>query len=656
MPRTTPRRRAALGLLGGAVALAGGALAATAAPASAARGHDQAAGPTTVSAAQVATGAQVTVSRTTGLVNQSVHVTWSGFPVSSATVLSNASSYDTTTTDPVRVYECRGADPTSSSDCYGSPGFAGLTASGNQPAVPPVAGYTFAGQTAASDIQPDGPANFEDTVTQPDGTGELTIQIFTRTESPSLGCDATDPCSVVVVPNLGEQLDDGPHHATEDYLDAPWAWSLRTVVPLSFAATASACPFGDPDVSVEGSPVDARLLASWRPGACVQSSPLHVDYTDLGEVQTRDDVASGAAQVGLTTRPIDPSTTLAHPLVYAPLAVTGIVAAFQIDDANGKQVHTLHLDARLVAKLLTASYRVADDPGVSGNPKNLFADKEFRALNPGVDWPSGSPGNHPLFLADLSDLTYTLTRWIDHDPDARAFLDGTPDPYGMHVNTAYQGLALPVDAIPLLDQHQSSFFQPVQGLDAVANLLSLAQPPGAVVTQENGVNVTTKPPRQTPGDREVIGFIDAADAAAFRLDTAALLNTGGAYVAPDASGYAAALAHMTADANGVTRALDLTSTDPAIYPLTMVTSAVLPTDSAPADAAKIAALLDYAAGPGQTTGDALGDLPEGYLPLPAALIAQLQVARAAVVAGAPASPSPSAAATYRSSPARTPVP
>ena len=58
------------------------------------------------------------------------------------------------------------------------------------------------------------------------------------------------------------------------------------------------------------------------------------------------------------------------------------------------------------------------------NPSNIFHDPEFLKLNPGVDWPGGAPGNHPLLLGDLSDTTEALTRWIAHDqprePSSRA--------------------------------------------------------------------------------------------------------------------------------------------------------------------------------------------------------------------------------------------
>ena len=95
----------------------------------------------------------------------------------------------------------------------------------------------------------------------------------------------------------------------------------------------------------------------------------------------------------------------------------------------------------------------------------------------------------------------------------------------MTVNTNYKKVALPFASYPLLDDQLSTTFQPIQGMDALARQLSIAQFPGALVTVEDGVNVVTKPPRQNPGAREVIGIMDAASAARFLMPTASLQNT-----------------------------------------------------------------------------------------------------------------------------------
>ncbi len=628
MQQRRPRRRlgaaalvvAALGLL--ALATPAGASARTVARA--------ATGSVTVPSPGAGDQASVTVSKSTNLVNQAVRVSWTGFRPSSAERLQNSGdSLDGSTQFPVRVYECRGTDPASSSDCYGSPGFRGIPASGTSPAIPAVPGFTYLGQTNPFDATPDGPANWQDNITHADGSGEVTIQVFTKRESAGLGCDIDSPCSIVVVPNYGR-----PQGATEDLLDAPWAWARRTVVPLTFQSVADACGIGGSSLGVEGSPMAADLLASWRASTCtLPTNPVALDYTSIGEEQTRGDVASAVTDVGLVIDPLDADAAATAGVVYSPVSVTGLVVAFQIDDAEGRPVTSLKLNARLVAKLITASYRTGGDPAVADNPSNIFHDPEFLKLNPGVDWPDGAPGNHVLLLGDLSDTTGALTRWIASNPAARAFVQGRPDPWGMTVNANYKKIPLPFSTFPLLDQEASSFFAPIQGMDAVARQLSIAQFPGAFVTQENGQNVTIKPPRQNPGAREVIGIIDAADASRFLMPTASLQNASGTYVKPTTASFLAGIKHSKVNADGVTRRVDLASKDKAIYPLTLQISAALSTKADKETRGQMADLLDYVDGPGQVPGDEVGRLPDGHAPLTSAQRAQVRTARAAVLAG-----------------------
>lgn len=590
----------------------------------------------TVAAPGAGPDASVTVSKTGNLVNQTVAVTWKGFEPSSATRLDNSGdSYDVNTAKPVRVYECRGdsaSAPASASDCYGAPGFRGIDASDTQPAVPAVRSFTYTGQTDPANANPDGPSNWQDTVTGPDGTGEVAIQLFTKRESAGLGCDDTHRCSIVVVPNYGRPGTGAG--ATENTMDAPWAWDRRVVIPLQFLPTDVACPLDGSAVDVEGSPLAARLLASWRARTCtLDTGRVRLDYTAIGEPQTRDDVAGKSTDAGLVVDPLGASAAADTAVVYAPVAATALVVAFQVDDADGKPVRSMRLNARLVAKLITASYRVGGDTAVAGNPVNIFRDPEFLALNPGVSWPGGAPGNHPLILSDLSDTTTALTRWLKSDKDAAAFVAGQPDPWGMKVNAHYRGVPLPFATFPLLDPLQSSNFEPVQELDALARKVSIAQFPGAVTTQEGGVSVVAKPARQNPGRREVIGIIDAASAADFRLSTASLRNTGGAYVAPDDAGILAGLAHSKPNADKVTRSVDLADRTASIYPLSLLVSAAASTKADKSVRDSVSTFLDYVAGDGQVPGDEIGQLPPGYVPLPANLRALVPAAQKALAAG-----------------------
>ena len=601
------------------------------------------AGAVTVAAPGAGAGAKVTVSKVANLVNQTVAVSWTGFRPSSATRLDNSGdALDVNTTNPVRVYQCRGdsaASPASASDCYGAPGFRGADATADQPAVPAVPAFAYPGQDDPFNANPDGPSNWQDNVTAGDGSGEVSIQLFTKRESAALGCDADTRCSLVVVPNYGRAGTGAG--ATEAYMDAPWAWERRVVVPLDFQPTEIACPLTGASVDVEGSPLAARALASWRARTCtLDSGQVRLDYTSVGEPQTRNDVVARSTDVGLVVDPLPKKVAVENGIVYAPVAATALVVAFQIDDADGKPVRALKLNARLVAKLITASYRTGGNAAVAGNPVNIFRDKEFLALNPGTAWPSGAPGNHVLILGDLSDTTFALTRWLAADPDAASFLAGTPDPWGMHVNDNYRKLALPFGLFPLLDPMQSNNFEPVQELDALARKVSIAQFPGALTTVEGGVNVVSKPPRQNPGRREVIGIIDAASAADFRLPAAELLNAGGAYVGPTAAGVLAGLEHAVVGADKVTRSVDHTDKDRAVYPLSLLVSAAASTKADKAVRTSVSTFLDYVAGAGQVSGDEIGRLPAGYTPLPTRLRGLIAGAQKQLAAGAPTSATP----------------
>ena len=142
--------------------------------------------------------------------------------------------------------------------------------------------------------------------------------------------------------------------------------------------------------------MSSRALLSWRGRACNDGAgAVTLNYTAIGEQQTREDFASGLIRRGADHPAARPGVIAAGTFVYAPVALSGVSIAFQVDDANGVPVHTMRLNQRLVAKLITASYRVADDPNVVGNPANLFNDPEFKALNPGVAVAVGLAGQPP---------------------------------------------------------------------------------------------------------------------------------------------------------------------------------------------------------------------------------------------------------------------
>lgn len=586
-------------------------------------------------------GGSATVSTTQQLVDQTVHVSWQGFKPSSTTVVQPG------TTFPVRVYQCRGVAPAGPEDCYGS------------------SLYTYPGQTDVNFHRPDGPPNFVDATTGADGRGSAEIETRTVLESSTLGCDKDHACSIAVVPNYG----DPAHHdfdfvyATNAYMDAPWSWANHITVPISFAPTGLDCPLGDAGITSAGSPLSQRAITSWQPAACQGAESVNIDYTAVGEQQGRAQFLGGGMDLGLTTLPADPGAVAAHAFAYAPIDVGAVAVSFHVDDADtGQPITTLKLNARLIAKLLTESYGGVGyvppgspvgngNPATVGNPPNIFADPEFLALNPGHSWPSNS--TNPLLVSGNTDLIWEMTRWIAGDSVAAGFLSGTPDSSGMHVNTNFKGIVYPVSAVELRDPYPAYTYTyvPLNGLDLVARSLVVNQPSSSNPVAD-ALGRHTKEPQQPPGRRALIAIVDSASAAAFNFPVASLKNAAGAYTMPTADAMAASVTAMTVNPDKVTRQANFAATDPAIYPLTMIGYAMVPTSgTSAAKITQVVRFLTYAVGPGQQPSVGPGGLPTGYLALPASLIAQTKAAVTAVQAqsgtrpAAAASPSPASSSS-----------
>lgn len=585
-----------------------------------------------------ATRSSVTVSQTSDLVNQMLQVTWKGFTPSSGLV------YDPTSVDyPVMVAECSGLDPTRFSQCFGA-GNSGV----------------------AGSFSPYGPMNTAYATTEPNGTGQADIQIETGAQNQALGCRAGRPCSLVIVPSQGGNIQNTPPDCRDHSLDAgqtdvgqiafnsvtgTCSWRDRVIVPLFFAATPTDCQVTTADFTAIGSPMLARAMAQWQAALCAGSDPVTIQYDSaINEPLARQDFLTGVDDVALTTVPAQGRGV--HPYTYAPVAISAESIAFWVDNPNtGLPVTHMNLDPRLVAKLLTQSYDfdnegcghgvvrqgVGCDNAVDGDPLTLFADPEFAQLNPGLASIRGidTVGDGyqvPTVVSGDSDLTWEITRWIAADPAAKGFLGGTFDPWGEHVNTDYLGLAVPTTAFAAMDSYPliAHRYSPVFSLGQVAQYQADNWYPATSWQLELG-NYPKLPPEPS-GNRALFAILDQADAAAFRFPVASILNHAGRYVTPTAGSMAAALAEMRTSGNHVTQEISTDGSVAAAYPLTMVIYAMVPTGGiSRAKAAKIAQFLDFIANNGQRPGGSPGQLPPGYLPLPANLRAQTLAAASAVL-------------------------
>ena len=553
------------------------------------------------------------------------------------------------------------------------------------------------------------PSNETFGVTQRDGTGSAKFDVWTAENNASLACSNTVACSLVVVPVMGISCDaaaasvppgDRPQGSQVSDADSLcrasgqfqpgqvvspagredvavsgllwWSasnWRNRLSVPLTFAPPSNSCDVvskGD-EVDIYGSELMTQAALQWSPHFCLDPKLFKVKHVQTPEPQARNllDTASIEADFASAV----PDGGFSKPVVSAPVAFTGFAIAFAVDDARGNPVTTLRLTPRLLAKLLTESYPAINAvqqeyPALSKNPLEMSSDPEFIALNPGITQgvPASQTASTLLSLSSDSDVLQALTSYITNDPEARAWLDGEPDPWGMVVNPNYKGIALPKNSWPLLDAFEPKKLYasdtndclyndpvpylplvaaPMPRLGAIAQAMEFALANSQTVCQQvaEGTSAGEKLValgRQTPGFRFMLGVTSLGDAARFGLDTASLEThvapsapvkftsvDGRSFAAPDDVSLRAAAGLLHADGTTNTWPIpyDALRSDAGsgAYPGAMVVYAQVPTKGlAAADAADYAQVLRFAATDGQSPGDANGQLPDGYLPLTAA--------------------------------------
>ena len=634
-------------------------------------------------------GLQVTVSQTRNLINQVVQVSWSG-------ARDTVPSTGRFGTDYLQIMQCWGDDaagPRREQCQFGGrtgDNRGGAFSTGRQVSygpslvdpletyLPPADGSSQAHVPfeSATGKRTDGPRTefFDGSTTneiayartRAGGRGNELFEVQTAREAPGLGCgvrtatSTARSCWLVVVPRDDREVDGTPRSGSGAFelQSSPLSasnWQHRLVVPLQFEALGSTCPQTS-ERRLVGQELFTEAVTRWQPALCADGGATY-GWSQVTDVFARQQVTTGAAP-GLVVvgEPVDPSAVdPARPLLYAPVALHGLTISFLVERvpvpsaseasrrAAGLPVEDLRLTPRLVAKLLTQSYRNAtsdDNPATRANPEQITQDREFLALNPefrDLVYISLSDVVVPVGQADAYALVW---EWISADPEARAWLDGSADEQGMVVHPAYQGLALPLVDFPKRDEHCRRY------VDDRLPLCSLERRPFAADLQEagraagRGENLARQswdplatPPQwrrteaQPNGSRAVLALTDVATADRYGLRPARLRNLGGQFVAPDAPGMLAALGAMTPTAvPGVLRP-DATTPDPAAYPLTTLSYAVTaPAALSAEEGREYAAFLDYAAGPGQVPGIVAGTLPEGYVPLPDALRAQTRAA------------------------------
>lgn len=522
---------------------------------------------------------------------------------------------------------------------------------------------------------------------------------------PATGCSDTQACTLVAVPITdpvcvkpipsGDACGSGPlAQPTVNGVKAPgpnnlpiastnaylrssdwWLqtnWRNRLSVPLSFLKD-NACSVTDTRqaVQIPGSQVASTVMSYyWDPNFCLDPTKFKLQYVQQSEPSARQFLTTSGPDgyennAILTTLPV---TNSPRPVVHAPVLDTGFAISYLIDNGSSQQVTNLNLTPLLLAKLITQSYRSdSGEAALSGNPTTIFKDPEFLAVNPGFTLPTGetldrSDGTNLILpYPTQTDTIWALTSYINSDPEARAFLDGTPDAYsGMVVNLAYRGYSLPQLATDIRDSspdpaaytHPAStsggvdygtdyqctknsippYFnlisQGVPGLDqGVTSMLNLQNPAQDLcgeVPGQAGYGIFAKPAQQIIGNRALLALTSTAQAAEYLLPTAQLqvhdVNGTRLWAGPTTTSMTAALAYTVEDQATGVLSLDFPHLSSNSYPGTMPVYAAIPTAGLDkGTAGDYAQFLRFAATTGQTPGTGVGDLPPGYAPLPSVL-------------------------------------
>ena len=537
------------------------------------------------------------------------------------------------------------------------------------------------------------------------GRGSELFEVHTGLQSAGLGCGqrtlevgdelVAPQCWLVIVPR-GDSLTEnagtslvlaGPAEPVGTPPLRRAAWQNRIAIPLDFLPIESPCSLDDEERRLAGSDLMQAAIASWQPVLCTTADLPPYSFVPVGDGAARQQLSSsaeGGPGMVVVSKPLEPAQTdPLSPAVYAPVGLSGLVIGFNVERYvrsefpeeaaySGMRVARLNLTPRLVAKLLTQSYRSqvsvggpppADYEWVAGNPRSMATDPDFVQFNP--EFEMLRAGDERTFgglqlPAGSSDAAETLWAWVLADDEARDWLDGAADEWGMLVNPAYStspdvnpngfgfGSPLPNNfpkADPYCYQAPPTGFNgsivppPLCGTDWMPYGRNYAETARAarigfdgarILENINPVSSSEYWRRISPqyvGLRAMLSLTDSASAAQYGLQVAALSRADDngddrVFIAPDDAGLQAGAAAMAPSAvDPDVLVVDPSADAPSAYPLTLLSyAAIKPLSLDDAGRNDYAEFVEYAVVEGQVAGVEVGRLPRGYAPLPASMV------------------------------------
>lgn len=521
------------------------------------------------------------------------------------------------------------------------------------------------------------------------GNGSSKFEIQTASESPGLGCGSQkkvegkvigQPCWLVVLPRGIKDNGREDISASGLFWDS---WQHAIAVKMSFVPIGFTCEIGVTEQQVQGSELINEAFSSWQPSLCAGNVRKSFVLSNSFDGEAVEGAASSdkASVISVTTGAMDGLNDA--DIVYTPAAIAGVAVSFSIDrivtqsvvvpeavaSRNGKAFESLKLTPRLLAKLITASYKSAIPFGVDSsylgtNPIDMIADPEFKATNSSDgDWEfmsiSGTSVSDALLPSSRSLLAQAVWKYIMADKKAAAFIKGEADEWGMKVNPWYStsasinptgnGLTLPAVTFPKSDPvekpdttNQENGSGPVNLVTWRPYLQDFSAGAANVLRGQSQIlgawNPVGKPPafakslRRAPGSQATIAITVTPAANLYQNVQVSLQNPAGEFIAPNLASLSEAAAAMTTSKkNSQMVEFDFSSPEAksskGAYPLAV--PIYLGVNSKIEDKKLLqsfANMLQFITDEGQTLGEGTGQLPNGYAPLNTRLMSDAKTA------------------------------
>jgi phosphate transport system substrate-binding protein len=356
---------------------------------------------------------------------------------------------------------------------------------------------------------------------------------------------------------------------------------------ISFAPSPFACPpIGPSVVGGSGSAAATRAMFRWIAAVCEPPQSLQATYVTSNEHAAYDDLSKGLTEFGVTgLGPYPPKGVSGGPSYkLAPLTASAVVIAYRAYDLNGSQITDLTLTPDLIAQLFM------------GELNDFLVNRAISALNPGIMFPTRT---QVVVRAEFNTETYMLTSWLKAVAPSVWKPPTSPSPD-----------IFPATGIDL------KFGERAAALDIV------------------------DPPQGFDPSVVYIGAVDSSTAAFYGLPTVKIRMPDGSTLSANSESILKAIGDMALLPDGTLLPQWANYADQAAWPLPNITYMLAPTNTIDPQRGKtVATFLRYAVQDGQklVTGD------DGYVPLPATLVANSLAVADKIPEPPPPSPSPTPA-------------